>query len=90
MFVDNKKVSKSNYKSEEGSTVITLNEDYLKSLSNGNHTLTVYFNDGHATTTLKVGDNPLTYDNILTYLIIFIVSIVGVISIYKIRKKLMN
>lgn len=85
VFVNGKKLSKDKYKSKDGSTVITLNEDYLQSLSNGDYTLTVYFNDGHATTTLKVGTNPLTGDKIIIYSLIFALSIAGIIFIK--RKK---
>lgn len=86
VFINGKKLSKDKYKSKDGSTIVTLNEDYLNSLSNGDYTLTVYFNDGHATTTLKVGTNPLTGDKILIYSLIFVISTIGIVFI-KHKKK---
>jgi LPXTG-motif cell wall-anchored protein len=37
------------YSVEKGSTVITLKSDYLKTLSEGEHTITVNFKDGTVT-----------------------------------------
>ncbi len=54
--VDGKTVDSSNYTAEEGSTKVTLKADYIKTLSVGEHTLTVVSNDGSASTTFKVKD----------------------------------
>lgn len=59
VFVDNIELSPSQFNSREGSTIITLNSDYLKTLSAGEHTLKVAFADGEASTvfTLVSDDN---------------------------------
>ena len=45
VYVDNKLVDSTNYDSKSGSTVITLKDEYLKTLSVGEHTLKVAFSD---------------------------------------------
>ena len=58
--VDGKIVDRNNYTAKSGSTIVTLSKDYLATLSVGNHSLTVVFNDGECSTnfTVKaVGDN---------------------------------
>ena len=44
--VDGKTIDPKNYTAKSGSTIVTLSKDYLATLSVGNHTLTVVFNDG--------------------------------------------
>ena len=44
--IDGAAIPESAYTSERGSTVITLSQEYLETLSLGTHTLTVDFNDG--------------------------------------------
>ena len=46
VYVDNTLVDNSNYTSKSGSTIITLKDAYLKTLSVGKHTLKVTFTDG--------------------------------------------
>ena len=53
--VDGKALDKSAYKAEKGSTVVTIAADALDSLSEGDHTVTVEFDDGEA---VVVGDLP--------------------------------
>lgn len=82
LYIDNKKVDKKNYTVDEGSTVITLSKDYLKTLSNGKHNIKAEFNDGEANTTLTItdttkGNNPTTNDNMYKWIILFTISIVG-------------
>ena len=58
--VDGKTIDTKNYTAKSGSTIVTLSKDYLATLSVGNHTLTVVFNDGEARTNFTVnavGDN---------------------------------
>lgn len=85
VFMDGTKISE--YKDEEGSTIITFNESYMKSLKNGTHNLVVYFSDGSAKTTVNITTNPLTLDNIMKYGIMFIISIVGLLGLVFIVKK---
>ena len=51
VYVDDKLVDSTNYDSKSGSTVITLKDEYLKTLSVGEHTLKVAFTDGGEATT---------------------------------------
>ena len=55
VYVDNKLVDSTNYDSKSGSTVITLKDEYLKTLSDGEHTLKVAFSDnGEAITKFTI------------------------------------
>ena len=51
VYVDNTLVDNNNYTSKSGSTIITLKDAYLKTLSVGEHTLKVTFTDGGEATT---------------------------------------
>ena len=84
VYVDNELVDPKNYTAESGSTIITLKKEFVDTLSVGEHTLKVLFNDGgEAITTFNVvremvpTDNPQTGDNIGFYIISGILSIVG-------------
>ena len=64
--VDGKIVDRNNYTAKSGSTIVTLSKDYLATLSVGNHSLTVVFNDGECSTNFTVkaaGDNTNPGDN---------------------------
>lgn len=84
VYVDNELVDPKNYTAESGSTIITLKKEFVDTLSVGEHTLKVLFNDGgEAITTFNVAraivptENPQTGDNIGFYIISGILSIVG-------------
>ena len=84
VYVDNELVDPKNYTAESGSTIITLKKEFVDTLSVGEHTLKVLFNDGgEAITTFNVAKvtvpaaNPQTGDNIGFYIISGILSIVG-------------
>ena len=51
VYVDDTLVSSDNYTSKTGSTIITFTKDYMSSLSEGEHTLKVAFNNGGSATT---------------------------------------
>ena len=96
VYVDNELVDPKNYTAESGSTIITLKKEFVDTLSVGEHTLKVLFNDGgEATTKFTVArvtvptDNPNTGDNIGFYIISGILSIVGLalIGIFYRRKQ---
>ena len=53
-MVDGKELVKENYTVKEGSTVVTLSNSYLNTLSVGDHILSIVSNNGTATTTFKV------------------------------------
>ena len=86
VYVDNELVDPKNYTAESGSTIITLKKEFVDTLSVGEHTLKVLFNDGgEAITTFNVAkvivptDNPNTGDNIGFYIISGILSIGGLV-----------
>ena len=55
VFVDGKEISSDKYTAKAGSTIITLEEEYAKSLTKGEHTLAVEFtNNAKVTTTFTV------------------------------------
>ena len=96
VYVDDTLVDTDNYTAESGSTIITLKKEFVDTLSVGEHTLKVVFNDGgEAITTFNVAkvivpiDNPQTGDNIGFYIISGILSIVGLAGagIYYRRKQ---
>ena len=82
----------SNYTKASGSTIITLNKDYLKSLDKGTYTLKVGYNDGgSATTTFEIPEaNPQTSDGIMSSIILGSISLIGLFgaSIYLKKKKI--
>ena len=105
VYVDDNLLDIESYESKEGSTIITLKDSYLKSLSIGEHTLKVVFSDGITSKTkfiIKEKDkseikkdtintieetksngnslNPKTGDNITTYIILFIISVLGIVA----------
>ena len=55
--VDGKVVDADNYTVTEGSTIITLKPDYLKTLSKGSHTFEIVWTDGSAGTSFTVAQN---------------------------------
>ena len=67
VYVDKKLVDSTNYDSKSGSTVITLKDEYLKTLSVGEHSLKVAFlNDGKAITKFTIKEkqqNEVPKDN---------------------------
>jgi len=89
VYMDDVLVESSNYTSSSGSTIITLNKDYLNTLKSGNHILKVTFTDnGFAQTTLTVAErNPKTADTIMFSIIGLLFSMLGVcITIKKLVK----
>ena len=52
--VDDIIVDKDNYIIENGSTIITLNNEYINTLDDGNHNITFIYNDGDVSTLFDV------------------------------------
>ena len=50
-------IASSNYTAQSGSTIITLLDSYLKTLSNGTHTFRAVFDDGYANLTLVIANS---------------------------------
>ena len=93
--IDGKEVPKQYYTVKSGSTIITLSADYAKTLSAGEHELTVMFTDGGtATTAFKLIEdtkNPKTADSIMTYIISGVISIFGlIVATIFVNKKAVN
>lgn len=98
VYIDDILVDTNNYTSESGSTIITLKKDYISKLSGGEHKLKVLFNNGGVAeskfTISKVKNevketikNPQTGDSIKTYIILSVISVVGIITTIIINKK---
>lgn len=122
VYIDNKLLDNNNYTSKSGSTIITLKDAYLKTLSVGEHTLKVTFSDsGEAITKFTIKEkqqniksednkntenemqsesnniikneknnnmtNPKTGDNIVVYFGIFVVAILGIITLTIVNTK---
>ena len=88
VYVDGKETN--NFTSKEGSTIINLSKEYLSSLEEGEHTLKVLFNDGKSAITrftVSKSSNPNTGDHILLYVLIFGVSLVGIVGLIIYLKK---
>jgi len=76
--IDGKLVDPANYTVTEGSTVITFRSDYLATLAEGEHTVTITFTDGVATTGLTLvagnilgdlnGDDSVNDDDVILLL----------------------
>ena len=98
LYIDGILVDTNNYTSESGSTIITFKKDYVSKLGVGEHKLKVVFNDGGVAeskfTISKVKNevketikNPQTGDSITTYIILSIISVVGIVVAIIINKK---
>ena len=100
LYIDGTLIDAKNYKAESGSTVITLNKEYVDTLSIGEHTIKVEFSDGGSATTKfevkakqvnteKTEDitNPQTGGNIGTYIILSIISVLGITATVVIDNK---
>ena len=93
VYVDNELVDSSNYTSKEGSTIVTFNNDYTKTLSASEHSLKVEVADGEVTTNFTIKDetlSPKTGDSLITYIMIGIIGIVSLIGIRVFNRKLFN
>lgn len=82
------------YTAERGSTIITLKNAYLKTLSKGTHTLTMTFKDGQTVSgnfyvvdTAKPAVTPQTGDIIMTSVVIMVVAAAGLGVLFFLNKK---
>ena len=95
VYINDELLDENNYTAKEGSTIITLKEDYLKTLSKGTYTLKVTFDDDrYAITNFFIKEeikNPETSDNISNYIIISITFLLlGGVFIYNKNKLFEN
>ena len=93
-----KDIDKANYDAKEGSTIVTLKADYLKTLSVGEYVITVIYTDGSVDVTFTVEEQPVIPDvpptgdknNMLMWTILLMLSVceaAGVV-IYNNKKKI--
>ena len=93
IMVDGILISSENYDLENGSTVLTLKSSYLDTLSVGNHTLEFVYSDGSVETLFAVSNakdkvlasnkntiNPQTGDNIIFYIAMLGLSLIGLVG----------
>ena len=95
VFVDNKLVDKKYYSDKSGSTIITLSNEYLDTLEDGDHTFKVVFNNNKdAVSTFTIAKtnevNPQTGDNIIGQSVILLISVVGLSFVSLFIKKQFN
>ena len=103
VYVDGKEVSRENYDLLKGSTVVSLHNSYLKTLSEGNHTLTLKMDGKEASAHFTITNdpnsgmnksnesNPPTSDNIIFYVVMLGISIIGFIGVgLYLKKKKIN
>ena len=94
VYIDGELIDSSNYTSKEGSTIITFNSNYVKTLSAKEHTLKVAVADGEVETQFTIANgettNPQTGDNIMLYISMLGLSLIGLATtgIYA-KKKLL-
>lgn len=96
--VDDEWVDKGNYTVALGSTIVTLKNEYLKTLSEGEHKITFIYTDGEVSTNFEVNEtekiyensnNPKTGDtsNILVWYSLFAASVLSMLGIIVYNKK---
>ena len=98
--VNDEWVDKENYAAASGSTIVTLKNEYLKTLSEGEHKITFVYTDGEVSTNFEVKEsgeiyensvNPKTGDtsNILAWYFLLAVSALAMfgITVYNKKKK---
>ncbi len=87
-------VDKKYYELSEESTIIKLKKSYTKSLKNGKHSISIsYKNGSKPVTSFNVKEinsevNPKTLDNIVMYMAITILSLVIIISLIVIIRRI--
>lgn len=99
VLVDGKEISSNNYILKEGSTVVILKSDYVKTLDVGKHTINIVSTNGSADAEFEVikistPDNPNTNSpetgdnsNMILWVILLFISVSGVYALTLKRKK---
>ncbi len=64
VLVDGEEIDEDNHEDSAGSVIVTLLSDYLDSISTGNHTLTIVYENGEVEANFTVEDNPDTLDSV--------------------------
>ena len=96
--VDGSIIDAKNYTAKEGSTIIILKADYLKTLSVGTHSFEIVWADGSAVTNFKISKNtddsqqptpPQTGDNSrpMLWVTLLAASLAGLLALLGVRRK---
>lgn len=90
LYIDAKVVNKANYDVKEGSTVVTLHADFVKTLKAGAHTVAIVSRTGSATGTFSVSLSPKTADTNLDVArlgLIVVLAAFGTFGIFTVARK---
>ena len=91
VLVDGKEIRGENYIAYEGSTAVELKASFLKTLSAGEHSLSIVSQNGTATTTFTIvrnSETPGTGDSVDISLLLSLVLISGgMVSVFAVLKK---
>ena len=87
IVVDEIELDKASFETKSGSTVITLIDAYLESLTVGEHTITVVYTDGETSGTFTVLPKAAPTCNILLWIIVMVCLAVVVIVLVVIKKR---
>ena len=84
--MDGTLIDSSNYETKEGSTIVIFTKAYTDLLVAGNHTMKVTTDAGEASVDFTVKKtettkNPLTSDNIISYVVMLVVSLAGLLLV---------
>lgn len=88
--IDGKKLDGSNYTVQEGSTIVTLKEDYISKLSVGKHTIEIVSESGAAKgtfTIIKKSTSPTTSDTNHLLLWISLIGLSGIVGILFVKNR---
>ena len=88
--VDKNTLDPSNYTIESGSTIATVNREYLDTLDDGTHLLTFVYPNGEVSANFEIvkSNNPQTADIIQVWYMLIIVSVIGLgYSVVSLRKE---
>ena len=96
LIIDDKVLEKDrDYTAVSGSTIVTIKPEFLETLSEGKHSVTLTFDDGEAAAVLNVMANqesPDTgiYDQTGIYAVIFTLAVTGIFVLLKHKKRILN
>lgn len=92
--MDGKNIDSKYYTAVSGSTIVTLSQDFLNTLDEGEHTLTFVYTDGKVDSTIKKAKTanltspPQTGDNNKIWIYLLVISAFGIMSTIRFRKKM--